>query len=278
MAGVRSSGELSRKGAPEAVTSDRAGLPRVSRPCSEAGWRQGRSLETLSAQHTRTLLPLEPARCSQREQEGPAGPDTPRSRKLTHWKDGDTEAPRRDPCGLAPRQPQGAGVRGRAGRTCSVSVRITGSVPPGSPTGAGLARRSRSPSWRPLPSTCSWRPPAALPCPAWPCSTPRPCLSRSCRGCQVGPGGGPLGLREDCGWGWGLRSRPEGGAGRGSPLGTSLGQGAGPRWGGGVTWGRGLGGRWLRVGGRGLCRCGVGPGGCGPGGLARGTLRVRGGD
>ncbi|XP_060014200.1 solute carrier family 22 member 18 isoform X1 [Lagenorhynchus albirostris] len=57
----------------------------------------------------------------------------------------------------------------------------------GSQTSAGRGQRSRSPSWRPQRSTCSWLPPAARPCPACPYSLPRACPAPSCTRCQVGP-------------------------------------------------------------------------------------------
>ncbi|XP_067604028.1 solute carrier family 22 member 18 isoform X3 [Pseudorca crassidens] len=56
-----------------------------------------------------------------------------------------------------------------------------------SQTSAGRGQRSRSPSWRPQRSTCSWLPPAARPCPACPYSLPRACPAPSCTRCQVGP-------------------------------------------------------------------------------------------
>lgn len=68
-------------------------------------------------------------------------------------------------------------------------------APPGSLISVGRGPRSRSTSWHPQPSTCSWRPLAARPCPAWPCSTPRPYRLHSCRGCQVGPSKAPAGGR-----------------------------------------------------------------------------------
>lgn len=93
---------------------------------------------------------------------------------------------------------------------CLTPVRVTGVGPPGSQTNAGRGQRSRSPSWRPQRSTCSWLSPAARPCPACPYSLPRACPAPSCTRCQVGPGRAPSGLLEDYGWGAGTGRNSQG--------------------------------------------------------------------